>query len=47
MAIVIPLRVSFSDETTLPWIIFDCIVDTFFITDIFLTFFTAVERNND
>ena len=47
VAIVIPLRVSFSDETTLPWIIFDCVVDTFFITDIILTFFTAIERNND
>lgn len=47
VAIVIPLRVAFQDETTIPWIIFDCFVDTFFITDIFLTFFTALEGTND
>ena len=29
------------------WIIFDCFIDTFFITDVFLTFFTAIERNNE
>ena len=47
VAVAIPLRVSFTDSTTLPWIIFDCVVDAFFITDIFLTFFTAIEKQND
>ena len=46
VALVIPIRVSFQDDTTLNWIIFDCIVDVFFVTDIFLTFFTAIEPKN-
>lgn len=44
VAIAIPFRVAFQDETTIAWIIFDCFVDTFFIADIFFTFFTAYER---
>ena len=47
VAIFIPFRVAFQDETTVAWIAFDCFVDCFFITDVFLTFFTAVERTNE
>ena len=47
VAIFVPLRVAFQDETTSNWIVFDCVVDAFFITDIFFTFFTALEKPND
>ena len=47
VAIAIPFRVAFQDETTIPWITFDCFVDAFFITDIFLTFFTAYELKGE
>ncbi len=41
-AVYVPLRISFYDEATTAYLIFDTVFDIFFVVDIILTFFTAV-----
>lgn len=46
-AIFVPVRIAFIEQAALPVIIFELVVDSLFITDLFLTFFIAIERNNN
>lgn len=40
-ALVAPVRIAFEDDTPLAWFVIDLIVDTVFLIDILLTFFTG------
>ena len=40
-AIVVPWRLAFHSEDSIPWIIINAIIDLSFLIDIVLTFFTA------
>ena len=41
----VPLRAAFYDDVTTTVLILETVVDSCFIIDIFLTFFTAYEKN--
>ena len=45
-ALYVPLKVSFLDSSDMAWIVFDCFIDAFFISDVILTFLTAVKRSD-
>jgi len=45
-AIWLPVKVCFYDEADLNWIIIDCFIDLMFISDILITFFTALEKRD-
>ena len=40
-ALFVPYRLAFEDDTPLGWMIFDLFLDTMFMLDIFLNFFTG------
>ena len=44
--IFVPLRVAFYDHVGEAFLIFECLVDACFITDIVLTFFTAFQKHS-
>lgn len=46
IAVVVPYRIPFEDETSDSWFIIDTIMDAIFLTDIVLTFITAYEDEN-
>jgi len=45
-ALLVPIKVSFFDESSVLSVVTDCMIDACFITDIVLTFFTALERRD-
>ena len=46
ISIYVPLRVSFFDNFSYGKFVFELITDISFFVDIFLTFFTAIEKKN-
>jgi len=46
-AIFVPLRISFFEDTSTEMLVFETFIDTCFITDIILTFFSAFEKKNN
>jgi hypothetical protein len=46
ISIYVPLRVSFFDDFSYGKLVFELITDLSFFIDIFLTFFTAIEKKN-
>ena len=46
-AVYVPMKVGFGGDTTpISWIIFDTIIDTCFLIDVVLSFFTAIENKD-
>ena len=43
IAVIVPYRISFENETSLEWIMIDTIIDGIFLIDITLNFLTAYE----
>jgi len=46
LAITVPYRIPFEDTTPNEWIILDIIIDSIFLFDVLLNFFTAFEDEN-
>lgn len=46
MAITVPYRIPFEDVTPLSWVYLDNVIDSIFIIDVILNFFTAYEDEN-
>lgn len=44
VAIYVPIKVAFEDDSTALGITIDFFIDSFFLIDIIMTFFTAIER---
>ena len=42
VCLIIPIRLAFSNDETTSWLMFYVITDLLFLTDIILTFFSAV-----
>lgn len=45
-AMVVPVRISFVDETTDAWLIADVVMDSLFMIDIFINFISAYEDDS-
>lgn len=46
-ALFVPYRLAFEDDTPLGWMIFDLFLDTMFMMDIVLNFFTGYHDTSD
>ena len=42
VSIIVPVRLAFTDNESLPWLIYYTVTDAFFFIDIILTFFTSI-----
>jgi hypothetical protein len=46
LAVTVPYRIAFEDVTPIEWIYLDTLIDFFFIIDMSLNFFTAIEMDS-
>ena len=46
ISITVPYRIPFEDQTPPEWLFTDIVMDTLFIIDVILNFFTAYEDDN-
>jgi hypothetical protein len=46
LAVTVPYRIPFEEVTSFEWVVIDTIIDSLFLFDMVLNFFTAFEDDN-